>query len=831
MSDAILPLDLAANAVRPRGLGAWLTTTDHKKIGILYIATGLAFMLVGATFAVLMRAQLIQPGMHLLTPEEYDQAFSMHGTTMIFLFAMPMMIGLANYVVPLQIGARDMAFPRMNALSYWLFLFAGLLLYSSFAFGGALDTGWYSYAPLTEMTYSPHSGLYFWIVSLALLGASSIMGAINFIVTMLRFRAPGMGLWQMPMFSIATYINSFLIIFAFPSLTAAIAMLYLDRRYGTVFYNATRGGEPIMWQHLFWFFGHPEVYILILPPFGIVSEVVQTFARKQLFARAAMIVSLLVILGLSFVVWGHHMFTTGLPTYFNDIIAGTSMLIAIPTGVKIFNWLATMWGGSLRFKTPLLFVCGLIALFTIGGVSGVALASVPFDWQANASYFVVGHLHNVLIGGTVFAVFAGIYYWFPKVTGRLMSDRLGRLQFLLSIVGLPLMVLPMYALGLLGMPRRIYTYSPNMGWGTLNLVASIGGFILAASFVLFIYNLVHSARFGEVANDNPWGAWTLEWATSSPPPPGNFRWLPPVHGPRPLWDLEHAGALAAASQPGAAAAGPGATVTAMTAALPPNPAAALAAPGGDSGTVLAAEPEQSTIIPFFVAVALLIMGIGLLTTLVVTVLGVLFLLLMLAVWMTAPWRQPQTEDLTGRRFTFFGASMLAFIGSEAVFFGALIMADVHLHIHNNSLSSASQLHPVFPAINTMILLLSGVAAHYAQMSFRKRRVAAFNWYLVLTVLLGATFLGGQIWDYTHMGFGLSGGLLGSTFYTLTGFHGLHVLCGLAALIFLFVRANRERRLGATVPSSGTMGMVDAATYYWHFVDAVWVVLFVVVYLL
>ncbi len=843
MSDAILPLDMAAEATRRRGLGAWLTTTDHKKIGILYLSTGFVFMLIGAGLAVLMRTQLIAPNMHFLTPEEYDQAFSMHGTTMIFLFAMPLIIGLANYLVPLQIGARDMAFPRLNALSYWLFAFSGILLYSSFAFGGALDTGWFSYAPLTEVAYSPHDGVSFWIVALVLLGASSIMGAINFIVTMLRFRAPGMGLWQMPMFSIATYINSYLILFAFPSLTAAIAMLYLDRRYGTMFYNSSKGGAPIIWQHLFWFFGHPEVYILILPPFGIVSEVVQVFARKQLFARSAMIISLVVILALSFMVWGHHMFTTGLPTVFNTAIAVTSMLIAVPTGVKIFNWLATMWGGSLRFKTPLLFCCGLIALFTIGGISGVMLASVPFDWQANDSYFVVGHLHNVLIAGTVFAGFAGVYYWYPKMTGRMLSDRLGRVQFILSIAGVSLMVLPMYGLGLLGMPRRMYTYSPNVGWNTLNLIVSIGGYLMATSFVVLVYNLVRSARAGEVAGDNPWGAWTLEWGTSSPPPPGNFRWLPPVRGPRPLWDLQHAGEPGGGAAPAGSSAAPGgaATVTTMastggaaaavTMMASREPAAAAAFAAGGGGTVLTAEPEQSTIIPFFVAVGILIMGVGLLTTLVVTVLGALFLVLLLGVWMASRWRQPQTEDLTGRRFTFFGVAMFAFIGSEAVFFAALIFADIHLRIHNNNLGVASPLHTTFPAINTAILILSGVAAHYAQASFHKRRMAAFNGYLVLAVLLGATFLGGQLWDYAHAGFGLSSGLLGSTFFTLTGFHGLHVLCGLAALIFLFIRATRERRRGVAEPSSGTMGMVDGATYYWHFVDAVWVVLFVVVYLL
>jgi cytochrome c oxidase subunit I len=777
----------------------WLTTTDHKRIGLLYIGSSLVFFLVAVSFAMLMKTQLIQPGMKFLSAEQYNQIFSMHGTTMVFLFAMPMLIGLANYLVPLQIGARDMAFPRMNAMSYWVFLFGGLLLYSSFLFGGALDTGWFSYAPLTSKAFSPHDGVTFWTISLALLGASSIMGALNFIVTCLRFRAKGMGLWRMPIFSVATFINSFLILFAFPSLTAAIAMLYLDRQYGTSFFDPAGGGDPVIWQHLFWFFGHPEVYILILPAFGIMSEVVPVFSRKPLFGRASMIVMLVIIGFLGFIVWAHHMFATGLPTLFNVIMAGTSMLIAIPTGVKIFNWLATMWGGALRFTTSLLFACGLIALFTIGGITGVMQAAVPFDWQAEDTYFIVGHLHNVLIAGTVFAVFAGIYYWFPKMTGRFLSDRLGKWQFWMTIVGFSITFLPMYALGLMGMPRRVYTYAPDVGWGSLNLVSSIGGYFLAASFLLFLYNLVRSARSGEVAGDNPWRAWTLEWATSSPPPPGNFTSLPPITSERPLWDGEHAGE----SGDGEAA---------VWTPLPP-------------------EPEQSTITPFFVALSLLLVAIGLLSTPVVIALGAGLLLITLAVWLGGRWVEPEIEQLPGRRFSFMGIGMLVFIGSETVFFAALIAAVIHLRIHLPQTGAGTHLATAFPAINTTILILSGVAAHYAQVSFRKQRQGSFFLLLVLTIILGAAFLGGQAWEYSHLGFGLTASLAASSFFTLTGFHGLHVACGITVLIYLLVRASRERRRGLGAPSAGTAGMVDAGTYYWHFVDGVWVAVFIVVYLL
>ncbi len=817
MSDVVIPPGVAspagpepevvpAHVTERSGIGAWLTTTDHKKIGTMYMATALVFFVVAIVFAMLMRTQLIRPGMGLLSPGAYNEVFSMHGTTMIFLFGMPILIGLANYIVPLQIGARDMAFPRANALSYWLLLFGGLLLYSSFLFGGALDTGWFSYAPLTLKLYSPHDGVTFWIVALILLGGSSILGAINFIITCLRFRAEGMGLWQMPIFSIATFINSFLILFAFPSLSAALAMLYADRQLGTSFFNPQGGGDPIVWQHLFWFFGHPEVYILILPAFGILSEVVPVFSRKPIFGRSSMIVMLGIIGFLGFIVWAHHMFATGLPSYFSVIMAGTSMLIAIPTGVKIFNWLATMWGGSLRFTTPLLFACGLIALFTVGGITGVTLAVVPWDWQVTDTYYVVGHFHNVLIAGTVFAVFAGFYYWFPKITGRFLSDRIGKVQFWLMAVGFSVTFFPMYALGVLGMPRRVYTYAPDLGWNTLNLVSSIGGYILAVGFLLLFYNIYKSLRSGEVAGDNPWRAWTLEWATTSPPPHGNFARLPAIRSERPLWDDEH----------GYEADGQVETITWRD---------------------LPHEPEQHTITPFWVAFGILILGIGLLGAPLVLIVGVALVLITLAVWMGGRWTElePTRTPDVAHRFSFLGAGTLAFIGSESVFFGSLIAAVIHLRIHTGTLG-ADQPHLTLPLINTVVLFASGVTAHFAQTTFRSRRRGWFLFLLVLTVVLGAAFLGGQVWEYTHASFGLTDSIVASSFFLLTGFHGFHVICGLLALVYLFFRARRELRRAPgqrllPEPSPGTSGFVDGATYYWHFVDAVWVVVFVVVYLL
>jgi len=822
MTDVTLPRDFAYARSEPHGLAAWLMGTDHKHVGLQYMATSLVFFCIGAAIAITMRTQTIVPGMKLLSPEDYNRAFSIHGTTMIFLFAMPVLIGFANYIVPLQIGARDMAFPRLNALSYWLFLFGGLLLYSGFLYGGVLDTGWFSYAPLTERAFSPHDGVSVWIVALTMLGISSVAGAINFIMTMIRLRAPGMSWLRMPLFCQATFVNSFLILFAFPSLTAALALLYLDRFYHTGWYNPARGGDPIIWEHLFWFFGHPEVYILILPAFGMMSEIVPTFSRKPLFGRTAMIISILVIGFLSFLVWAHHMFTAGLPTYFNTFMAATSMLIAIPTGVKIFNWLATMWGGALRFKTPMLFACGMIAFFTIGGISGVLQASVPFDWQVNQTMFIVAHLHNVLFGGTAFIAFAAVYYWFPKMTGRMLSDRLGKWHFWVISVGFLMTFMPMYGLGLLGMPRHQYTYAGDLGWSTLELISGIGAYIIGAGIVIFIVNIVRSLLAGEPAGDDPWDGWTLEWATGSPPPHGNFATLPFVQSDLPLWDAKHPGQ-------------PLAHIASDTQPVNETPAEVAA---------LHAEPANAdhwTKLPLLTAIAVLVVGIGLLTSLLVSALGIALLLILAGLWMSARWTVPEPPVMPRQRFTALGSGILLLIGSETVLFGALIGADLHLRVHSGlTLGIHGRLPTTLPIVNTVILMTSGIAAHYALTSYRKGRLAWFRAYITATVILGIAFLSGQIWEYAHAGFGLSSGLTGESFFTLPGLHGAHVIVGILLLVYLMVRAAHDgpRRptetagtAGAIARGTGTAGMVEAAVYYWHFVDAVWVVIFVVVYLL
>jgi cytochrome c oxidase subunit I len=528
-------------------IGEWLMTTDHKKIGLMYITTGFFFFLVGGLEALLIRTQLAVPNGKVLSPEIYDQIFTMHGTTMIFLFVMPTLTGFGNYIVPLMIGARDMAFPRLNAFGYWLVLFGGLFLNSSFIFNAAPNGGWFMYAPLSEMARGCGNGVMctpgmnadFWIIGILLLGISSIAGALNFIVTILKMRAPGMTLNRMPLFTWMTLVTQFLLLFALPSLTAASLLLLLDRHFGTNFYIAAFGGDPLLWQHLFWSFGHPEVYILILPAFGMISEILPVFSRKPIFGYTFIAWSGVAIGFLSFTVWAHHMFAVGLPPIAQAFFATSTTLIAIPTAVKIFNWIATVYGGKVHFNVAMLFALGFIAMFLIGGLNGAALAVVPFDYQVTDTYFVVAHLHYVLFGGTVFGIFAGIYYWFPKMTGRLLGEGLGKLQFWLMLVGVNLTFFPMHLLGLLGMPRRVYIYPDNLGWNVDNLLATIGAFTIAVSIMIFMWNLFASLGNGKKAGGDPWDAYTLEWDTTSPPQHYNFLTTPTVRSRRPFYDKKN----------------------------------------------------------------------------------------------------------------------------------------------------------------------------------------------------------------------------------------------------------------------------------------------------
>jgi len=534
------------------GLKSWLTTTDHKRIGLLYFWTALGFFLVGGIEALFIRVQLAQPNGRVVSAETYNQLFTMHGTTMIFLALMPLGASFFNYMVPLQIGARDVAFPRLNAFSYWVFLFGGLFLNASWFVGplfhaGMLNVapngGWFGYANLTERQYSAGPNIDFWMLGLQVLGISSLAAGFNFIVTILNMRAPGMRMMRLPVFTWMTLVTQFLIVTAFPVITVGLAFLMFDRFFGTHFYVREAGATPILWQHLFWLFGHPEVYILILPAMGVVSDVLPTFSRKPLFGYTVVVYSGVLIGLMSWGVWSHHMFAVGLGPIADSVFAGTTMLIAIPTGVKIFNWLGTLWGGDIRGTTALHFAVGFIAMFIIGGLSGVSHASPPADLQQTDTYYVVAHIHYVFFGGTILGLFAGIYYWWPKMTGRLLNESLGKWHFWLQFVGMNLAFFPMHFIGLLGMPRRVYTYSPELGVGTLNLVSTIGAFLIALAILIFLVNLWHSRTHGQPAPNDPWGGATLEWSVSSPPPVYNFSVIPTVTSRLPRWSTERHGPM------------------------------------------------------------------------------------------------------------------------------------------------------------------------------------------------------------------------------------------------------------------------------------------------
>ncbi len=520
------------------GPASWFTTIDHKKIGLLYGMTALLFFLLGGIEALLIRLQLASPDAAILSAQEYNTLFTMHGTTMVFLVVMPTAAAVGNYFLPLQIGARDVAFPRLNAYGYWTFLAGGLFLYSSFFLGGAPDGGWFGYANLTSHFSFGH-GIDFWIIGLIITGIGSLTSSVNFIVTVVNMRAPGMTFMRLPVFTWMILVISFLLISAVPVITIGLIELFFDRNFGTNFFNVLKGGDPLLWQHLFWLFGHPEVYILILPPMGIVSEVLPTFSRKPLFGYSFVVFSGVAIGFMGWGVWAHHMFSSGLGPAAVTGFTLSTMFIAVPTGVKIFNWLGTLWGGSIRFKTPLLFAVGFVAMFIIGGLSGVTHGISPADRQQTDTYYVVAHFHYVLFGGAMFGIFSGVYYWFPKMFGRMLGEGLGKVHFWAMLIGFNLAFGPQHILGLQGQPRRTYTYPEGMGWDFWNLVSTIGAFVIALSVLVFLVNVAKSLRNGEPAGPDPWDARTLEWATSSPPPEHNFDRIPLVEARDDFWHRKY----------------------------------------------------------------------------------------------------------------------------------------------------------------------------------------------------------------------------------------------------------------------------------------------------
>jgi cytochrome c oxidase subunit I len=548
MSSETIALSTVGPDARPIGerLHDWVITVDHKKLGILYILYALFFLVVGGVEAIIMRIQLIVPHNHFVSPQVFNRMMTMHGTTMIFFMVMPILFGFGTYLIPLMIGARDMAFPRLNAFSFWMTAFGGLLLYFSFVGGNGLygagtapDVGWWAYAPLTARAFSPGHSTDFWTLALLASGVGSIGTGVNFIATILCMRCPGMTLGKMPLLAWLNLVVGGMVIFCISPLTAAQIMLLVDRYLGGHFFDTQAGGSAVLWMHFFWIFGHPEVYILVVPAFAFVSEIVPVFSRKPIFGYPIMVAATIAIGFISFSVWAHHMFTVGMSSYGNSLFVFTTVAIAVPTGIKIFNWLGTMWGGKIQLRVPMLFCIGFLFQFLIAGLTGIMLGTAPFNWQLSGSYFVVAHFHYVIVGGIVFALFGAFYYWYPKMTGRMYNETLGKWHFWLFIIGFHLTFDFMHIPGILGMPRRIYTYEPGRGWETWNSIVTIGAFFQAAGILVFVFNLLWSLRKGEPAGNDPWDAWTLEWSTSSPPPDYDFATTPVVRSRRPLWDLKH----------------------------------------------------------------------------------------------------------------------------------------------------------------------------------------------------------------------------------------------------------------------------------------------------
>jgi cytochrome c oxidase subunit 1 len=541
-----LPQPAVATTALVDRLHGWVTTVDHKRLGLLYIGYALVFLFIGGVEAASMRIQLMAPRLSLVSPQVFNRLFTMHGTTMIFFVAMPLVFGFANYLVPLMIGARDMAFPRLNAFSFWLMAFGGLLLYFSllganglYGAGNAPDVGWFAYAPLTSRTFSPGHSTDFWTLSLLISGFGSIGTAANIITTIVCMRCPGMTAGRMPLFAWLNLIMAGMVILAIGPLSAAQIMLLVDRYLGGHFFDTQAGGSAVVWMHFFWIFGHPEVYVLVLPAFAVASEIIPVFSRKPIFGYAVMVAATISIAFIGTSVWAHHMFTVGMTSNANTFFVLSTMAIAVPTGIKIFNWLATMWGGKIDLRAPMLFCVAFLFQFLVAGLTGIMLGAAPFDWQLGNSYFVVAHFHYVIVGGILFTIFGAFYYWFPKVTGRMYSERLARVHFWLFLIGFHLTFDFMHIPGMLGMPRRIYTYEPGRGWDVWNLIVTVGVFFQAAGLLAFVANLAISWLSGEDAGDDPWDAWTLEWLSSSPPPAYNFAEVPTVRSRRPLWDLKH----------------------------------------------------------------------------------------------------------------------------------------------------------------------------------------------------------------------------------------------------------------------------------------------------
>jgi cytochrome c oxidase subunit I+III len=785
---------------RPGVLG-WLTTTDHKRIGILYFFTALAFFAAGGVEALLIRTQLIGPDRHLLSPQAFDQVFTMHGLTMIFLFVIPMSTGaFGNYLLPLMIGARDMAFPRMNALSYWIYVASGVFMYVSLAIGSAPDAGWFNYVPLAGRDYSPGPGIDFYCLGILFLGISTTAAAINFIVTIFKLRAPGMSLNRMPLFCFAFLAVSFALVFALPPLNVAVGLLELDRRVGTHFYDIAQGGDPVLWQHLFWIFGHPEVYIIILPAFGIATSIIPTFVKRRMVAFPLVALAEILVAFIGFGVWAHHMFATGLASTTAIYFAAASMIIVIPSAIQLFAWLATLITGTPRFETPLLWIVGFITFFIMGGLTGVMFAAVPFDQQVHDTYFVVAHFHFVIFGAAVFPLLGGMYYWFPKVTGRMYHEGAGKLSFWLAFAGTALTFFPIHIAGLEGMPRRQYTYEAARGWTTVNLLETLGSYLLTAGLLLVILNLLVSLRRGARVGNDPFDGATLEWATTSPPPPYNFAVIPAVSSPYPMWDERDREADVRRLDRGEGVLDhghqtPGTTVV-----------------DGELDEVLGMPSDSPW--PILLAAALSLVFVFLLTGHVVT--AAVFLGLAGAVTALWHWKEAVHEGLR-RALPSGWWGMALFLATEAALFGSLIGTYGYLRFTSPRWPQGGIAPPeaTLPVVLTAVLVATTVPMALATRAARAGRRRAAWWLLLGAFVVQSGYLAAQIVSFLDEISKTPGteNAYASIYTTLLATHHAHVALGLLLSLFLLVR------LAGGLTSYRVDGL-RAVALYWYVVAAV-----------
>ncbi len=805
----------------PPGFRGSLQSVDHKTIGIRYLVTSIVFLVIGGIEALLMRSQLMVSGEHMLSADTYNQMFSMHGVTMIFLYAAPVLSGFSNYIWPLMLGARDMAYPRLNALSYWTYLVSGIFLYTSLPLGAMPNAGWFDYVPYASRAYNPGLNIDFYALTVLILAVSTTVGSINFITTLFKTRAPGMSLNRLPIIVWGTLTASVANVFALPALSAAAIMLFLDRRYGTHFYDPSAGGHPLLWQHLFWMFGHPWVYIVVLPAMGIVSDALPTFCRRPLVGYTLVALATVTTAMIGFGVWLHHMFATGIPPLALAFFGGASIIITIPSAVAVFSWLATLWDGRPWYPAAMKFMLGFIALFVIGGVSGVMTAAVPFDWQVTDTYFVVAHLHYVLVGINVFPVIAGVYYWFPKFTGRLMNERLGTWNFWTMFIGANLVFFPMHIVGLLGMPRRIYTYPSGLGWDTYNAIETVGAFVFALGVLLFAINVLISRRRGEVAGPNPWDGPTLEWSTPSPPPPYNFAIIPVIGSRHPLWEdrLDEGSSRSILTRGPTLVDG---RETFATTPLDAEPAAIMQMP-------------EDTYVPLALAISIGIIAYGLLfSQLWLAALGAVATVVCAITWL---WPNAETVR-DGVASTEFGDlpvgrsgthsvgywGMVGVITTEASFFAYLLFGYFYLASQSSNPWPTEAPRPWLPLANTIILILSSVAVAWGERGIRLGRRTRLRIGYAVGIALGVLFLILQGVEYSREKISPTHDAYGSAFFTITGFHGAHVFVGLIMLCVVLVRAFKNHF------SADRREAVTNVAIYWHFVDAVWLAVFTSLYI-